>query len=342
MGIDSHSTPWVRVVAIAAGLTVVIGVLVTAFGWPAIRSEPNDIPLAVAGPPEVVAQVTERLDEAKPGGFEVLPVGDQAAARDAILDREAYGAIILEPGATTVLTASAASPVVAQALGQLAAALGAADGSAPDSAPQAPAVEDVVALPAEDPRGVGLAAAAFPMAIGGMAIGGIAALAIRGSARRVATALLAAAGGGVVTALVTQTWLGSLAGDFWANAGVVGLVMAAVSLTVVGLVSVFREAGIAIAALLFIVLGNPLSGLSSAPEMLPAGWGEIGQWLPLGAGGSLLRSTAYFDGAAAGFPVLVLLGWIALGLLMIGVGTTVGTRSRAVPAVGEPEPAAVR
>lgn len=341
MSTDTRPTPWVRVVATALGLTVVMGVLVTAFGWPAVRSEPHEIPLAVAGPPEAATQVADRLDEAQPGGFDVISVEDEAAARDAILDREVYGALILEPAGTTVLTASAASPVVAQALGQLAAAFGTAE-EAPDGEVTSPVVEDVVALPEEDPRGVGLVAAAFPMAIGGSALGAVSALAIRGSSRRVSAALLGAAGGGVVTALVTQTWLGSLAGDFWANAGVVALVMAAVSLTMVGLVSVLREPGIAIAALLFVVLGNPLSGLASAPEMLPAGWGEFGQWLPLGAGGSLLRSTAYFDGAAAGAPMLVLLGWIALGLVLIGVGTSVATRNRAVAAAREPEPVAAR
>jgi hypothetical protein len=29
--------------------------------------------------------------------------------------------------------------------------------------------------------------------------------------------------------------------------------------------------------------------------MLPTGWGTLGQMLPPGAGGSLLRSTAFFE-----------------------------------------------
>ena len=52
-------------------------------------------------------------------------------------------------------------------------------------------------------------------------------------------------------------------------------------------------------ALIALLLGNPLSGLTSAPELLPSGWGAFGQWLPQGANATLLRSTAFFDGAGA-------------------------------------------
>lgn len=38
-----------------------------------------------------------------------------------------------------------------------------------------------------------------------------------------------------------------------------------------------------------------------------------------GAGGTLLRSTSYFDGAAATGPVLVLASWVAFGLLLAAV-----------------------
>jgi hypothetical protein len=44
------------------------------------------------------------------------------------------------------------------------------------------------------------------------------------------------------------------------------------------------RAGAALGALLMILVGNPLSGVSSAPELLPAPAGTIGQLLPPGAG----------------------------------------------------------
>ena len=70
--------------------------------------------------------------------------------------------------------------------------------------------------------------------------------------------------------------------------------------------SLFGRVGLAVGALLALLLGNPLSGLNSAPELLPRGWGELGQLLPQGANATLLRSTAFFSGAGATTAVVVL------------------------------------
>jgi hypothetical protein len=62
-----------------------------------------------------------------------------------------------------------------------------------------------------------------------------------------------------------------------------------------------------------VFVGNPWSGNVTAPELLPEAAGFVGQLLPPGAGGQLLRSTAFFDGAGAGGHLAVLLVWIGLG-----------------------------
>ncbi len=67
------------------------------------------------------------------------------------------------------------------------------------------------------------------------------------------------------------------------------------------------------------LLGNPFSGATSAPEMLPRPWGEIGQWLPPGAGATLLRSVSYFGGARSGGSWTVLAIWAAAGLSLVVV-----------------------
>jgi hypothetical protein len=66
------------------------------------------------------------------------------------------------------------------------------------------------------------------------------------------------------------------------------------------------ERGIALGALTMVFVGNPFSAVGSAPELLPQPVGGIGQLLPPGAGGNLLRSTGFFDGAGAGGHVAVL------------------------------------
>jgi hypothetical protein len=79
-----------------------------------------------------------------------------------------------------------------------------------------------------------------------------------------------------------------------------------------------------------LLLGNPLSGLNSAPEMLPSGWGTVGQWLPQGATATLLRSTAFFDGAGATTAIAVLVCWAVAGAALVVIAAV--RQGRSAPA----------
>ncbi len=308
-------TPWAKVIGAAVGLSCLIGVLVIAFVWPNSELKPRDAPIVVAAPEQAIAQLEAQLDESAPDAFDLEAVADVEAARQAIENRDAYGAIVLDSsGPPAVLTASAGSPAMAEALEGLATQLA---GDSPSSATN---LEDVVALPEDDPRGLGFNVGAMPMVIGGIAIGAAMCLAVAGVSRRMAGVSLAAALGGVVAASVMQGWFGVLDGAGWHNAGAFTMMFGAVGLAIVGLHAVAGKVGLGLGALTMMALGNPLSGVTSAPEMLPAGWGALGQALPPGAGGSLLRSTAYFEGAGASGPLLVLGSWIVGGLLLGAIG----------------------
>ncbi|NEK58754.1 hypothetical protein GCU56_12835 [Geodermatophilus sabuli] len=312
-----------RMPALIALFAVVLTVLLTAFAWPAVRSQPRDLPVAVAGPPAATAALTESLEVGRAGALDVRAVPDEAAAVDAIHSREVYGAVVVAPGAPPrVLVASAASPVVAQALQQVAAGLGAAAGA------DVP-VEDVVPAPASDPRGAGLAAGALPLAVGGILTAALTSRLLPRLRQRVLAAAGMAVAGGMVTATVLGTWLGSLSGGWWAVSGVVALGIAATALVLLGLEALAGPAGLGVGAATVVLLGNPLSGIATAPELLPAGWGTLGQLLPPGATGSLLRSVSWFDGAGAGRPVLVLTCWVAAGALLC---VAAATRRRHTPA----------
>jgi hypothetical protein len=147
-------------------------------------------------------------------------------------------------------------------------------------------------------------------------------------------AVLAGLGGAAVL-----HWLGALSGGYVADAGAVGLLALAIGGAVAGLAAVLGRIGVALGALLIFVLGNPISGVAAAPELLPKPWGEVGQWLPPGAGATLLRSVSFFDGAGGMTAAWVLAGWAVVGLLLIAVGRSHdGSRGAAAAEVPAAEP----
>jgi hypothetical protein len=320
--------------AVVVLVPVLAGLALAAFAWPAARLAPRDLPVGVVAPAAAGDAVEQRLAQAG-DAVEVRRFGDQAAARDAIADREVYGAIVVAPEGTTLLTASAASPLVAQLLQQAAAQLPGAAAPGPGAA--GARVVDVVPADPDDPRGAALAASVLPLVLAGMAAGVLVWLAGGPGPGGWAALVAASAAAGLVAVGIAQGWLGVLGGDWAVNAGVLGLTVLAVGAGVAGLGALAGRAGVALGALLMVLVGNPLSGVSSAPELLPQPAGAVGQLLPPGAGGSLLRSTAFFDGAGAAAPLTVLAAWVGLGLLAAGLAAVRRRRSTpATPATADP------
>jgi hypothetical protein len=312
--VHAPASSWPHVLGAVLGLTALLSLLLTAFAWPAANSAPHGVPLAVVAPAPVAEQVEQGLAAGLgPDAFEVTRVPDRAAGVAAIEDRDVYGALLLGPRGVQMLTASAGSPAVAQILGQVATRLPV------DPAAGPPQVIDVVPLPADDPRGAGLAAGSLPLVIGGIAAAALLTLRVRGTGRRLAGALGFAVAGGLAMTAILQFWLGSLAGDYWANSAVVALAVAATATVILGMERLFGLVGLGLGAVLMLLLGNPLSGIASAPELLPSGWGAFGQLLPPGAAGTALRSVAFFDGAGAGAPLVVLACWLVAGLALFAI-----------------------
>lgn len=303
-------SPIVRAVGIAIGVSVLVGLLVSWFSWPAKSLHPRDLPIVVAGPAPAVAAFSEQLAGAQPGAFEVTTVADAAAADQALRDRRAYAAFILGGDGVALHTASGASPTVAALLGQAAQQLGGGN---------AVTVVDVMPGSPEDPRGSGFGAGFLPLVLTGMVAGILLSVTVSGRTARFAGLGTFAALAGLVGAAVLHG-LGVIAGSYLAAAGVLALLALAVSGAIMGLAAVLGAPGIGLGALLVFLVGNPISSVGGAPELLPQPWGTIGQLLPPGAGGTLLRSVAFFDGAGAAAPLWTLIAWSAVGLALIGVG----------------------
>ncbi|GAA6525109.1 ABC transporter permease [Intrasporangium sp. DVR] len=303
-------------------LTLLIGVVLTAFALPAVHSEPRAVPIGLAGPAPAIQQVAGGLSSKAPGAFEVQTFADETALTQAIRDRDVYGGIALAPAGASVLTAPAASPAVAQGLSALATQLGQQQG-------RAVPVKEVVSLPAQDSRGAGLATALLPLFIAAIAPVLVMNRIVRGAWGRLAAVLSAAVVLGAALAGLLH-WYDVFEGSWLLEASAMALVIAAMSATLLGLLLVAGLPGMGLGAALFLLVGNPLSGLATAPEFLAEPWHTIGAWLPPGAGGQLLRSAAYFDGAGAGPHLVVLGAWLALGLVLVALGAG-RLRARSVP-----------
>ncbi len=308
-------------VAVLVLVPAFVALALWAFAWPAARTAPNELPLGVAGPAGAAEPMAERLAQ-QDGAFEVHRYPDATAARAAVADREVYGAVVAADrpdAAPELLVASAASPTVAALLEQLATEMAAE--MAPGGA--GVTVTDVVPAPAADPRGAVFNSSVLPLALAGIATGAAATVTGLVAARR-GHALMALVGTAALVGLagagIGHSWLEVLGGDWWTVAGAIGLVVLASAATVAGCAALLGLPGIGLGAVLVMLLGNPWSGATSAPEMLPEPVGVLGQWLPLGSGATLLRSVAFFDGAAAGLPLLVLAAWTALGGAAIALG----------------------
>ncbi|MFE6962196.1 ABC transporter permease [Streptomyces sp. NPDC057696] len=225
------------------------------------------------------------------------------------------------------------------AAGQKAALQGAA--GTDSSVPVLVKAVDVVPVATEDPRGVVFSSSVFPLTICGILIGAFVTMA-RGLARprhRVLTLLVACAVAALGVYLVAQGFLGALPHNHVATWAILSLDLLSISATTAGVIRLVGPAGLGLSAALMVFVGNAFSGATSAPEMLPKGVDYVGQWLPPGAGASLLRDTTYFDGNADTGHLAVLVLWSVCGLTAVMFGHWVIREARGrktgAPASGE-------
>ncbi|TCJ93596.1 hypothetical protein [Nocardia alba] len=317
-----------RAVALGLAATAMQALMLIAFAWPAVNVGPRDLPIAVAGP--AATQVAEQLRQRDPDAFEITAVADAAQARSAMADNEIYGAVITGNGAPQVLVASAASPAVAQQLTALAQQL--------SGIPAVP-VEDVIAIDPDDQRGAGFGSMVLPLVMSGMAAGVLLTLLIPAFGARFAGLAAFGIAGGLLSTLIFHTWLSILPGSYLELAAIAGLASFTVAAVIVGLAAAIGRPGLGLGALTMLLVGNPFSAATSAPELLPQPWGTLGQLLPPGAAASLLRSVAYFDGAGALAPLTVLLAWAAAGVALLGLAALRSRQEAMLTAA--PEPVAV-
>ncbi|MEU1122070.1 hypothetical protein ABZ371_00400 [Streptomyces sp. NPDC005899] len=326
-----HSTPpgtKRKLVLVVLGLAALITTMLCAFALPSLHSGPHHVPIGISGAQSTVGDLRQHIDE---GAWDVRVYETPADIRSAVESRDIAGGIAVTEQSVDVYTATAGAPSatgVVTALGETVAAQHTKEAS----------VHDLVPFTEDDPRGTGLTSALMPMIFGGI----FPALILssffpghRGLRTRIAGALLFSVVAGAVVAAVLRFATHSIEGDYGMSALGVILGMAAMSTTLLGLQARFGMAGFAFGSALMMLLGNPLSGIATGPHWLPDGWATLGQLLPPGAAGSLLRTNGFFDSAGAGLPTLTLAVWVAFGIALAFLADRRGRR----PASPQPETA---
>ncbi|MFJ4017324.1 hypothetical protein [Microbacterium sp. NPDC090014] len=320
-------TKWGTALGLGILGSLAVALILLAFTWPSKTSEPQNLPVSIAGPEAAVTAFEDLIDTASPGLFDFVEADDRGDAVDQIKTRETYGAIILAapPEAPEVLTAPAANAAATQMLTgvatqlqtQLTAQVTAAGG---DPSTATVTVTPVVPLAESDPTGAGLAVAALPLTIGGMLGGVLVSMLIVGPMRRLLALVGFATASGLLLTLILQTWFEYLQGDFWLNSLGIGVSILATAAFIAGCTSLIGPRGLGVAAAITILFANPLSGAAMPWQFLPEPWGAIGQYFVPGAANDLLRSLSYFPDANTAPQWLILSAWIAFGVMLTLVG----------------------
>jgi hypothetical protein len=273
---------------------------------------PHNVPLAVVGPPAVAAQL-----DALPGDpLDPRATTSRQAALSQIDDRKVYGAY--EAATNRLFVASAANRATAIALETTFDRVAAARGR------PAVRVTDVKPLPPKDPNGTAafyaVIAWVFGGYIGATLIGLIGTPRSRSHARaaaRIGALAEFAVVAGILSVLLLRASFDVFSGHVVAMCAIAALTIFASGAATAGIQAAIGEAGTGLVIVLFVILGNAASGGPFARPLLPGLWRTIGGLLPPGASVDLARSALFFDGARIAGPILVLVGWAALGAALV-------------------------
>jgi len=121
---------------------------------------------------------------------------------------------------------------------------------------------------------------------------------------------------GLIAALVTNVIVGAFPDHFLGVWAVATLFVLALGVPISAFQVLVGVAGTAIGAVAFLVIGNPASGGSSAPELLPGFWRVLSQLLPPGAAVTAMRDVVYFHGHGMGPALVVLFSYVVIGIVV--------------------------
>jgi hypothetical protein len=309
-----HSQPSPRrLFAIAIAAALVSFVLTLSFGFADHAPSPHGVRIAVAGPAGFAAELTTGLAHAAPGGFTVVSAPSALAAIGSVRSQSAAGGLVTGvTGPVTIVTAGAAGLSQQQAI---TAALTAAAAALHRQARPL----DLAPLPASDRAGLSVFVFELGLLIPSV-IGGVGLFLLGRRFRlwwRVSAAVLFALLAACGSVLALDAIFGALTGATAALIGVGFLGSFAFVAFVTACQAVTGLPGTGLAALVFVFIGNAVSGGTVPFAFLPDGFRQVAPWLPNGAIVSAARDVVYLPQSNPGHPLLVLGIWLAGSLAVL-------------------------
>ncbi len=293
---------------VVAGLVA----LVTLIGLiaPAIKSpSPHDISVGLVGPPPATEQIAAAFANNAPGAFRFTTYASEADARAA----GSGGPRLVVAGAA----GDAATGVITGAFTNAFQAQG-----------QSVAVETVHPFASGDPHGLILFFVILAVLVSTLIAQALVGLR-RGLGLVTRVALVAVYA--VISAPIAMglaTWIaGDYGSGFWTATAFVALGSAAIGAVVAGAAVLLGRPGVALAALVAVLLDLVCSGGPIGSQLLPDAYRWLAPAMPAGQLYSAIRGALYFANEGVGGPATVLSLWVAAGLLLMLLGTLLTRRA---------------
>lgn len=285
--------------------SIFVSVYLAAFHAP----EPHDLPVAVVGTAQQTRQAADVLERGMPGGFEVKRYADENAARHAVQDRAVYAAYVPgTDGSPELLYAGANGPSVTSTVSNAFSAVARTSG-------RTLVEKDVVPAADGDTRSMSVFYAAFGLVLAGFLFGMMTyqmAPRLEFRWRMTSLAFFSVLGGVIVALLTGSLGFGALPGPFIGIAGLVALMGAAVGSATMAIMRLFGRAGLPLASVILLTLGNSTSGGTLPAAYLPGWLRPLSEILPVGVGVRAIQGLSHFDNDGLVQGIAILAGWTVL------------------------------
>jgi hypothetical protein len=314
--IRSHAT---AAIVLAAAVVTQLA-FIASFAGALSRPTLQDATLGLVTSPAASRTAAAAVPQVPGVTYRILP--SPAAAGAQVRDGDLPAALVVGASKDTLVVAGAAGLTLVTAITEEVGAQAARAG-----VPLA--VEDVRPLPPGDPKGLGSFMLVIGWIIGGYVgmtllsrVRGAAGASVRGTAVTLGMAAIYSVASAALGVVLVDPLMGVLTGHPWTLLAAGSLIVFAATVVTAALISLVGVAGIVIAIVMLVVLGNPTSGGSVPVQMLSSGYRFLAGVLPTNAGMGLVRGFAYFDGNQIARPLLVLsiyagvsvVAWLGLAL----------------------------